>query len=129
MLRIIGFWATISKMSTLENKRFWYFLLIQQLFLYFYPSYLTTATLKPFNYTIFWKNSIKFFIYLQKKLISVILKNSFLSFYIKNYSLPPTLLFLFLNMKNSLLCKGSNSPIQRKNYWVLRIATTLWNAI
>ena len=41
VLWIIGFWATISKMSALENTGFRYFLTESAVFLYFYPQYLT----------------------------------------------------------------------------------------
>ena len=42
MLWIIGFWATIRKMSILGNKRFWYFLLM------FLP-FIQTVTPKPID--------------------------------------------------------------------------------
>ena len=48
MLWILGFSATSSKMSTLENTGLYYFLLIQQLFQYFYPRYLTNGNFKPY---------------------------------------------------------------------------------
>ena len=48
MLWIIGFWATISKMWTLENTGFGYFLLIQQFFWYFYPEYLSNGNSKAY---------------------------------------------------------------------------------
>ena len=44
----VGYWATISKMSALENKGSDIFLLTQQFFLYFYPRYLTNGNSKAY---------------------------------------------------------------------------------
>ena len=56
MLWIIGFWATISKMSTLRNTGFWYFLLAQQFLWYSLnisstvpPNLLTISFFSPRN--------------------------------------------------------------------------------
>ena len=51
MLWIIGFWATISKMSILENIRFRYFFWLSS-----FP-----VTPEPISHTIFWKNSVRSF--------------------------------------------------------------------
>ena len=52
-LWIIGFWAFISKMWTLDNIRFWYFFADSTVFLMVSP--------KPINHIIFWKKSNKIF--------------------------------------------------------------------
>ena len=52
---IVGLWATINKMSNLENAEFHDFLLTQ----FFYTSNLDIlwkVTPKLINHTIFWKN-------------------------------------------------------------------------
>ena len=63
MLWIAGSWATISKISTLDDTELHYFLLTQQ---FFYISTLNiwqTVTPKPMNHTIFSKNSKRSFRY------------------------------------------------------------------
>ena len=44
----VGFWAIISKIWTLEDTKFCYFLLTQQSFWYFYPRYLTNSNSKTY---------------------------------------------------------------------------------
>ena len=61
MLWIIGFWATISKMSTLENARLWYFFAESVVFLYFYPQYLTNRNSKAYQPYHFLKELSKIF--------------------------------------------------------------------
>ena len=46
MLWIIGFWATISKISTYEDTEFHYFFADSAVFWYFYPRYLTYGNSK-----------------------------------------------------------------------------------
>ena len=53
--------ATISKMSTLKNTGFLYFLLTQQFFWYFYPQYLMNSNSKTYSPYHFWKNSVRSF--------------------------------------------------------------------
>ena len=61
ILWIIGFWATISKMSTFENTRFLYFLLTQHFF-FIIPTIDISRRLtpKPIN-IISWKNIMRYF--------------------------------------------------------------------
>ena len=53
MLCIFGFSAAISKISTLENKGLWYFLLTHQLFHIPTFNISQTVTPKPINHNIF----------------------------------------------------------------------------
>ena len=64
MLWIIGFWATISKMSTIKNTGFWNSFVDWTFF------YISTERLssKPINHTIFCKNSMKYFMWILPKL-------------------------------------------------------------
>ena len=61
MLWIVGFWATMSEISTLQDTEFHYFLLTQQFFDISTLHILQTVTPKPMNHTIFWKNSKRSF--------------------------------------------------------------------
>ena len=54
---LIGFWATISKISTLEDTQFHYFLLTQKFSDISTLDISQTVTPKPMNHTIFWKDS------------------------------------------------------------------------
>ena len=59
---INGFWATITKMSTLENTGFRYFFADSVVFFYISTLNISqTITTKPVNHTIFWKNLIRLF--------------------------------------------------------------------
>ena len=56
MLRIIGIWATISKIPTLENTGFQYIIFLTQHFFYIFTLNISQKeTPKPINHNIFWK--------------------------------------------------------------------------
>ena len=60
-LWIIGIWATMSNMSTLENIDFWDFFADSEVFYISTLNILWTITSKPINHTIFLNNSIRSF--------------------------------------------------------------------
>ena len=49
MLCIIGFWVNISKISTLEDTKFHYFIADSAVFWYFHPRYLTNGNSKTYE--------------------------------------------------------------------------------
>ena len=54
---LIGLWASISKISTLEGTEFHYFLVTEKFFDNSTLDTSQTVTPKPMNHTIFWKDS------------------------------------------------------------------------
>ena len=61
MLWIVGVWATIDKISILEDTEFHYFFADPAVVLYFYPQYLTNGNSKTYEPYHFLKEFKKIF--------------------------------------------------------------------